>query len=149
MPTNFLKVGDFLHNNILIKDLSVAFNSSACIENYETFKNIDFGNKPFKHIIINNFLKLNSYKKLARFVKSRKFHLAQSDLYSFQQDFKFLKKNTLIENDLTLALFYFTPDMLACHDDVKDTRKIAFIFYIVPEDWSIVDGGIYFNYHKY
>uniref|UniRef100_A0A6B2G3F0 Prolyl 3-hydroxylase OGFOD1 (Trinotate prediction) n=1 Tax=Myxobolus squamalis TaxID=59785 RepID=A0A6B2G3F0_MYXSQ len=42
--------------------------------------------------------------------------------------------------DITLFKYNFT-DMLACHDDVKETRKIAFILYIVPEDWSEEDGG--------
>lgn len=28
-----------------------------------------------------------------------------------------------------------------CHDDELEGRRVAFIFYLVPEDWSKEDGG--------
>lgn len=34
------------------------------------------------------------------------------------------------------------PDYLLCHDDELERRRIAFIIYLVPEDWDIAtDGG--------
>ena len=32
-------------------------------------------------------------------------------------------------------------DNLLCHDDQLEGRRIAFIFYLVP-DWTAEDGGI-------
>lgn len=32
-------------------------------------------------------------------------------------------------------------DTLLCHDDKLEGRRIAFILYLVPEDWSEEDGG--------
>ena len=33
------------------------------------------------------------------------------------------------------------PDVLLCHDDELEERRIAFIYYLVPELWSQSDGG--------
>jgi Rps23 Pro-64 3,4-dihydroxylase Tpa1-like proline 4-hydroxylase len=30
---------------------------------------------------------------------------------------------------------------LLCHDDELEGRRIAFILYLVPKDWSLEDGG--------
>ena len=29
-----------------------------------------------------------------------------------------------------------------CHDDELEGRRIAYIFYLVPKDWTANDGGI-------
>jgi len=36
---------------------------------------------------------------------------------------------------------YKEGDTLLCHDDELEGRRIAFIFYLVPEDWQEEDGG--------
>lgn len=36
---------------------------------------------------------------------------------------------------------YYFPDTLLCHDDELDDRRIAFIYYLVPEKWTKEDGG--------
>lgn len=36
---------------------------------------------------------------------------------------------------------YWSGCQLLCHDDEWEGRRIAFIFYLVPEDWSEEDGG--------
>ena len=42
--------------------------------------------------------------------------------------------------DMSAAKFQQT-DVLLCHDDELDTRRIAFIYYLVPETWNEADGG--------
>lgn len=39
------------------------------------------------------------------------------------------------------AAIYESTDRLLCHDDELEGRRIAFILYMVPEDWSAEDGG--------
>lgn len=34
-----------------------------------------------------------------------------------------------------------SSDVLSCHDDELDDRRVAFIYYLVPESWSEQDGG--------
>ena len=36
---------------------------------------------------------------------------------------------------------YLIADTLLCHDDELEGRRIAFIFYLVDEDWTGEDGG--------
>ena len=42
--------------------------------------------------------------------------------------------------DLSAAI-YSKGDYLQCHDDKLEGRRIAFIYYLVPDDWSSSDGG--------
>jgi Rps23 Pro-64 3,4-dihydroxylase Tpa1-like proline 4-hydroxylase len=46
--------------------------------------------------------------------------------------------------DMTASKYEYT-DYLLCHDDdiqgIEYGRRIAFIYYIVSDDWSEVDGG--------
>ncbi|KAA3674525.1 uncharacterized protein DEA37_0002555 [Paragonimus westermani] len=43
--------------------------------------------------------------------------------------------------DFTSSI-YGTHDVLLCHDDELDNRRIAFIWYLVPKDWDAsVEGG--------
>lgn len=39
------------------------------------------------------------------------------------------------------AQFYYCIDVLLCHDDELEGRRIAYILYLVDEDWSESDGG--------
>lgn len=34
-----------------------------------------------------------------------------------------------------------SSDVLSCHDDELDDRRVAFIYYLVPESWNAEDGG--------
>ena len=36
---------------------------------------------------------------------------------------------------------YDHTDYLSCHDDELEGRKIAYIFYLVPDAWTADDGG--------
>ena len=36
---------------------------------------------------------------------------------------------------------YRSTDYLLCHDDELEGRRIAFIYYLVQEDWTRADGG--------
>ena len=41
----------------------------------------------------------------------------------------------------TNNIFLIILDFLLCHDDKVEDRQIAFIYYLVPDDWSQDDGG--------
>ena len=41
-------------------------------------------------------------------------------------------------------LFVIIKDVLLCHDDELEGRRIAYIYYLVPLDWEEKDGGRYF-----
>nr|VZI02860.1 unnamed protein product [Spirometra erinaceieuropaei] len=49
----------------------------------------------------------------------------------------------LDENDVDCSISRYDPnDYLLCHDDELERRRIAFVIYLVPEDWnSLTDGG--------
>jgi Rps23 Pro-64 3,4-dihydroxylase Tpa1-like proline 4-hydroxylase len=44
-----------------------------------------------------------------------------------------------------IETFVFSSDYLLCHDDdihgTIEGRRIAFIYYLVPDDWKETDGG--------
>ncbi|XP_067935762.1 prolyl 3-hydroxylase OGFOD1-like isoform X2 [Watersipora subatra] len=42
--------------------------------------------------------------------------------------------------DLFSAQYKYT-DTLLCHDDELEGRRVAFIYYLVPENWEAADGG--------
>ena len=56
----------------------------------------------------------------------------------------FLKNVTGIELNHEVDISgsrYWSGSQLLCHDDELEGRRIAFILYIVPEDWEEKDGG--------
>ena len=55
-------------------------------------------------------------------------------------------KNGTLLSKLNLAINFCDPDVLLCHDDELEGRRIAYIFYLVPPDWEIKDGGMCINY---
>lgn len=63
----------------------------------------------------------------------------------YSQEFRaFLQGVTGIELSTVVdisASKYWSGCQLLCHDDEWEGRRIAFIFYLVPEDWSEEDGG--------
>lgn len=42
-----------------------------------------------------------------------------------------------------VLLFNIIGNQLLCHDDELEGRRIAYILYLVPEDWNQEDGGKY------
>ncbi|XP_066278114.1 prolyl 3-hydroxylase OGFOD1-like [Branchiostoma lanceolatum] len=122
--------------------------------------------KPFRHCIIKNYLSEEFIAKLETDLSQLSFNTKSNDLYSFKQtnDLKtadspsigafasLLKekmKDWLVEvtgiplNDevaITSSIYEHT-DTLLCHDDELEERRIAFILYITPPSWTMVDGG--------
>ena len=43
-------------------------------------------------------------------------------------------------------MFLTIKDVLLCHDDELEGRRIAYIYYLVPPDWEEKDGGMYFTW---
>lgn len=123
--------------------------------------------KPFKHILLENFLEEKKAKKLRKALKEEKFEEKDSDLFHFFQtaDFEnivekelrdfysflksekfadFIKKITRIHVssgalDVSASLYENTGYLL-CHDDRVEDRKIAYILYL-SEDFHDKDGG--------
>jgi Rps23 Pro-64 3,4-dihydroxylase Tpa1-like proline 4-hydroxylase len=129
---------------------------------------MDFvGNKPFPHLLIENFLDKQKAEKLLLALKKEKFEEKDSDLFQFRQtkDLHFSKDKEIREFvnmleskefsnriksitginvkegafDLSGSL-YIDTDYLLCHDDELEGRKIAYIYYLC-EDFSEKDGG--------
>lgn len=125
-----------------------------------------FNAKPFKYLIIPQFLDSSLFKELNFEISKLEFTPKSSDLFEFKQtkDFKQLTSNTLIKqfhdtfkSKKILSLFstitneqYSDIDMhamkfeytnyLLCHDDLVEGRKTAFVLYL-NEDWKKEDGG--------
>ncbi|KAJ7312153.1 hypothetical protein JRQ81_006497 [Phrynocephalus forsythii] len=121
---------------------------------------------PFHHCIIPNFIQNEEFlKELQKELLNLDFHEKCNDLYKFKQsdDLKnsrephigvlrkllfeefraWLSTVTQVELeptvDLSCAKYEYT-DVLLCHDDELEGRRIAFILYLVPP-WVEEDGG--------
>ncbi|RWS24061.1 prolyl 3-hydroxylase OGFOD1-like protein [Leptotrombidium deliense] len=139
---------------------------STLKENNENFETL---NVPFKCHLFRNFIQENDFLQSLRkeLMEDVDYHLKNNDLYSFRQsdDFKnisfpnttairscllnearkFLSHVTSIELfddiiDITASKYEYN-DVLLCHDDQLEGRRIAFILYLTP-DWSESDGGL-------
>ncbi|XP_071485533.1 prolyl 3-hydroxylase OGFOD1-like [Diadema antillarum] len=124
-------------------------------------------NEPFTCCILPNFVKENDFLEgLKEELLELNFINKSNDLYKFQQsealqnftsphilalrkllydDFlSWLKDVTRISFsdtvDMTCSKYNHT-DVLLCHDDELDGRRIAFILYLVPP-WQEADGGL-------
>uniref|UniRef100_A0A8C5I5A3 Prolyl 3-hydroxylase OGFOD1 n=1 Tax=Gouania willdenowi TaxID=441366 RepID=A0A8C5I5A3_GOUWI len=122
--------------------------------------------RPFPHCIIKNFLSSETFvENLQTELLSLNFNEKSNDLYKFKQSDD-LKKTTLPHiTGLSSALFgsfrlwleevlgvsleptvdiscakYEYTDVLLCHDDELEGRRVAFILYLVPP-WESGDGG--------
>ncbi|CAG0885374.1 unnamed protein product [Darwinula stevensoni] len=84
---------------------------------------------PFTCHVLEDFLTINPQtlqyleEECMTLVSKKK----NNDLYSFHQS-----------DDLKTI---DSPDVLLCHDDELEGRRIAFVYYLVPEDWCSEDGG--------
>ncbi|XP_066922134.1 prolyl 3-hydroxylase OGFOD1-like [Clytia hemisphaerica] len=128
---------------------------------------VTFCTKPFPHWTIKNFVKdLELLKELKNDLLKLKFKHKYTDLFKFSQseDIKNRKTHSISTFrdclftqfrgwleivldtkmsdtiDMSCAKYNYT-DFLLCHDDKVEDRQIAFIFYMVPDDWSNEDGG--------
>ncbi|VDI51714.1 Hypothetical predicted protein [Mytilus galloprovincialis] len=129
---------------------------------------INFSHQPFFHAVINNFVQnVEFLQQLQEELSELTFTEKNNDLYKFYQSKEDLKVvdlpyinalRSLIYKDLkewitditgielvdtvdlSCAKYQYT-DTLLCHDDELDDRRIAFIYYLVPEKWTKEDGG--------
>ena len=133
--------------------------------------NVKKFSKPFKHILIENFLDDKDAKKILNELKKEKLELKESDLFKFKQtndlkfsrnlilknfyrfisDRKFIKfieenfrKKLSLKIDLSGTL-YENTDYLLPHDDGLESRKIAYIYYL--SNLNKTDGGelVFYN----
>ncbi|KAI4830500.1 hypothetical protein KUCAC02_002128 [Chaenocephalus aceratus] len=121
---------------------------------------------PFPHCIIRNFLSNESFvENLQRELLQLNFHEKSNDLYKFKQSDDLKKRTEPHIAGLRSALFgrfrswlgevlgveleatvdiscakYEYTDVLLCHDDELEGRRVAFILYLVPP-WEDSDGG--------
>ncbi|ESN91312.1 hypothetical protein HELRODRAFT_96204 [Helobdella robusta] len=116
---------------------------------------------------MNNFVMGEKFiQQLISDLSNIEFFQKSNDLYKFKQsnDFKILKqKSTKVVREFFLNEFrrwisevtnmellsvvdltsskYSSSDVLLCHDDELDSRRIAFVWYLVDPSWSQSDGG--------
>ncbi|KAM3626267.1 uncharacterized protein V6R79_026041 [Siganus canaliculatus] len=121
---------------------------------------------PFPHCIIRNFLGSEAFvESLQRELQDLNFHEKSNDLYKFKQSDDLKKRTEPHIAGLRAALFgrfrswlgevlgveleptvdiscarYEYTDVLLCHDDELEGRRVAFILYLVPP-WQSSDGG--------
>jgi prolyl 3-hydroxylase /prolyl 3,4-dihydroxylase len=123
--------------------------------------------KPFPHVRIENVFSAAVADAVQDELMAKTFYPKRNDLYSFHQSGEL--KNATSPNlvgmrtsmysqamrdalqlisgielndtvDMTAAV-YGCGDNLLCHDDKLQGRRIAYIYYLVPEDWTESDGG--------
>ncbi|XP_067853520.1 prolyl 3-hydroxylase OGFOD1 [Heptranchias perlo] len=124
------------------------------------------GTRPFTHCVISNFIQSQPFLEgLQNELLQLNFCEKSNDLYKFKQSDDLRKRKeyhisalrkVLFEDfrtwlsdiagvklettvDLSCAKYEYT-DVLLCHDDELEGRKIAFILYLVPE-WGTSNGG--------
>nr|XP_057945043.1 prolyl 3-hydroxylase OGFOD1 isoform X2 [Doryrhamphus excisus] len=121
---------------------------------------------PFPHCIIKNFIHSENFLEgLQKELLTLNFHNKSNDLYKFKQSDDLRKRTEPCIAGLRSALFgqfrlwleevlgvkleptvdiscakYEYTDVLLCHDDELEGRRVAFILYLVPP-WQSSDGG--------
>ncbi|XP_047218342.1 prolyl 3-hydroxylase OGFOD1 [Girardinichthys multiradiatus] len=121
---------------------------------------------PFPHCIIKNFLSCQTFvENLQRELLELSFNEKSNDLYKFKQSDDLKKRKEPHIAAMRAALFgrfrswlgdvlgveleptvdiscakYEYTDVLLCHDDELEGRRVAFILYLVPP-WQSSDGG--------
>jgi Rps23 Pro-64 3,4-dihydroxylase Tpa1-like proline 4-hydroxylase len=136
---------------------------------------------PFPHSVIPTFLNEEFIELLAKEVLELEFSVKSNDLYTFLQSADLLSVNSRsivkfreeiysedfrnklkdwtgidLSPTVDLSAHIYPPSgYLLCHDDDigkdEDCRRIAFILYLVDEDWSERDGGrlqLFDKYHR-
>jgi hypothetical protein len=125
---------------------------------------------PFPHLLMPGLLRRGALDALERALRSEvAYHVKENDLFSFRQSSdlagagasgaiaavvraiyseSFRSVVSSITGapalhatiDLTSSV-YGRAQHLLCHDDELSTRRIAYILYLVPEDWCAAEGG--------
>jgi hypothetical protein len=126
---------------------------------------------PFAHVVVNDALGPDSFlQSLRGELATIDFHVKSNDLYEFFQSddlrtcklpcvarlrslmyserfVQFVRDVTGVADidasvvDMSAAV-YRSGGYLACHDDELDSRRVAFVLYLVDETWSLdADGG--------
>ncbi|XP_064191489.1 prolyl 3-hydroxylase OGFOD1 [Anguilla rostrata] len=131
-----------------------------------THGGIEVDCNPFPHCILRNFIQDQTFlENLQRELLDLNFHDKSNDLYKFKQSDDLKKRKKPHISGLRAVLFqkfrswltevlqveleptvdiscakYEYTDVLLCHDDELEGRRIAFILYLVPP-WGQEDGG--------
>ncbi|KPP79815.1 2-oxoglutarate and iron-dependent oxygenase domain-containing protein 1-like, partial [Scleropages formosus] len=127
---------------------------------------IELDCRPFPHCVIKNFIRNEGFlENLEKELLDLNFHEKSNDLYKFKQSDDLKKRKeahiaglraVLFERfrlwlssvfavelepvvDVSCAKYEYT-DVLLCHDDELEGRRIAFILYLV-RPWESSDGG--------
>ena len=166
-----LKSSDVVTINPSLKDIKNDLRDAFVNSKPQKFNNIEIVTEPFKCGVVNNFIKDEEFLKRLKkeIVEEVEFPENNNDLFRFHQsdDFdsvdlphvkslrtcfltevkEFLKDITQIDLyddvvDLTASKYEYN-DHLLCHDDQLEERRIAFILYLVPGEWSDKDGGAF------
>ncbi|KAH9523774.1 Prolyl 3-hydroxylase ogfod1 [Bulinus truncatus] len=157
-----LKLNECIFNDDeLMKKLKDTYLSKTDYNN-----GVKLGSDPFPHCIIPNLIADSNYvKELESILVGLPMKTKNNDLYKFYQSGdlfnssipaiatfrllcssvkKFVSEITGISLNDKIDLFcsqYKYKDVLLCHDDELEGRRIAFIYYLVPESWQASDGG--------
>ncbi|XP_006641490.1 prolyl 3-hydroxylase OGFOD1 [Lepisosteus oculatus] len=153
----------------LIEDAEVKDRTREAWSKKECFSHggqIELDCQPFPHCVIRNFLQSQSFLEgLRQELLDLSFQEKSNDLYKFKQSGDLKKRNDAHIASLRSALFqqfrswlsdvlqveleatvdiscaqYEYTDVLLCHDDELEGRRVAFILYLVPP-WDSSDGG--------
>ncbi|XP_056134590.1 prolyl 3-hydroxylase OGFOD1 isoform X2 [Lampris incognitus] len=129
-------------------------------------ENVELDCQPFPHCVIQNFISSETFvENLQRELLDLNFHEKSNDLYKFKQSDDLKKRTEPHISGLRAAMFgqlrswlgevlgvdleptvdmscakYQYTDVLLCHDDELEERRVAFILYLVPP-WQSDDGG--------
>ncbi|XP_030059563.1 LOW QUALITY PROTEIN: prolyl 3-hydroxylase OGFOD1 [Microcaecilia unicolor] len=159
---------DIVDFSPLVREEAIQEQVSAAWKEKRAFNHdvIVMDTHPFLHCVIPNFIQSQTFLEgLEIELLNLNFQEKSNDLYKFKQsdDLKKRKephihalRKVLFENfrtwlsnvtnvefeqtiDMSCAMYNYT-DILLCHDDELEGRRIAFILYLVPP-WGKMDGG--------
>ncbi|GFR75542.1 2-oxoglutarate and iron-dependent oxygenase domain-containing protein 1 [Elysia marginata] len=141
-------------------------NFAASTDYFDDASGVKLCHVPFRHCILPNFITSQDYlNDLESALLDLPLRDKNNDLYKFSQsrDLNHSKSSTISSFRAMCELFreflatvtgiplnskidffcsqYKYTDVLLCHDDELEERRIAFIYYLVPELWSQTDGG--------
>eukprot|EP00467_Chlorarachnion_reptans_P005291 CAMPEP_0114529280 /NCGR_PEP_ID=MMETSP0109-20121206/24739_1 /TAXON_ID=29199 /ORGANISM="Chlorarachnion reptans, Strain CCCM449" /LENGTH=505 /DNA_ID=CAMNT_0001711649 /DNA_START=215 /DNA_END=1732 /DNA_ORIENTATION=- len=147
---------------VLAKSAKELLQTSRLSDRKEAFEK----SKPFKHLLVQNFLDEDYALLLKDELMHEEFYQKSNDLYDFTQTkdlndcskpfikrFKDILQVTRAELEAIsgfklkesvdiFGAIYTETGKLLCHDDRMPGRKIAYILYLTPEGWSKEkDGG--------
>ena len=165
------ELNDFLKSSVEVLSGLYKSSQKESMEKVSEHGSIKIINSPFKCCVLSDFLKDTRFLKdlKTEICDKVEFFDKNNDLYKFKQseDFKlldfelcnritkwlrndvlaFVKQLTGIDLyynqiDITASRYAFT-DVLLCHDDLiaEEERRVAFILYLVDEEWQEADGG--------